>query len=280
MIKNRTLLYYMAENSDSLLPSDTQVSNIADKDWYKELKPFFNDLIWQYYSDRVVFVDTRFKLESSDQEMINNIIRSFAINLKTRNYEYEKLYDTTILEYNPIWNVDSVTGTIHEQTYNDTTNQSKSGSDTIHNTGDDTIEHKGDNNVVHGGYDEVEYEKDTQNYVNTYDSIDYTPPAEYPESHTHEKDDKNKTSYNSNDRTYFASDDKTKYNSDHETEYDSAVDGTKDSFQRDLDLVIRQGNQGVTMTQDMMNKEREVALFDFFKKVVHDCVNTCTYAVE
>ena len=34
------------------------------------------------------------------------------------------------------------------------------------------------------------------------------------------------------------------------------------------------------MTQDMINKEREVALFDFFKKVVHDCVNTCTYAVE
>ena len=280
MVKNRTLLYYMTENSDSLIPSDQQVSNIATKDWYIALKPFFNDLIWQYYSDRVVFVDTRFKLDASDQDIISNIIRSFAINLKTRDYEYEKLYDTTILEYNPIWNVDGVTGTIHEQTYNDATNQSKSGSDTLHNTGNDNIIHGGNNNIEHRGSDEVEYEKDTKNYVNTYDSIDYTPPAEYPESHTHEKDDKNKTTYNSNDKTNFNSNDKTEYNSDHETEYDSAIDGTKNSFQRDLDLVIRQGNIGVTMTQDMIAKERDTAMFDFFKKVVHDCVNTCTYAVE
>ena len=280
MLKNRTLLYYMTENSDSLQPTDLQVNNIANKDWYKALKPFFNDLIWQYYADRVVFVDTRFKLEASDQDIINNIIRSFAINLKTRDYEYEKLYDTTILEYNPIWNVDSVTGTIHEQTYDDTTNETKSGSDTLRNTGNDNIQHQGNNNVEHRGHDDVEYEKDTQNFVNTYDSIDYTPPAEFPESHTHEKDDKNKTTYNSNDQTNFASNDKTIYNSNHKTEYGGIVDGSKNSFQRDLDLVIRQGNQGVTMTQDMMNKEREVALFDFFKKVVHDCVNTCTYAVE
>lgn len=280
MLKNRTLLYYMTENSDSLQPTDLQVSNVATKDWYKALKPFFNDLIWQYYADRVVFVDTRFKLEASDQEIITNIIRSFAINLKTRDYEYEKLYDTTILEYNPIWNVDGVTGTIHEQTYDDTTNETKSGSDTLRNTGNDNIQHQGNNNVEHRGHDDVEYEKDTQNFVNTYDSIDYTPPAEFPESHTHEKDDKNKTTFNSNDKTNFASNDKTVYNSKHKTEYGGIVDGSKNSFQRDLDLVIRQGNIGVTMTQDMINKEREVALYDFFKKVVHDCVNTCTYAVE
>lgn len=280
MLKNRTLLYYMTENSDSLQPTDQQVSNIANKDWYKALKPFFNDLIWQYYADRVVFVDTRFKLDDSDQDIINNIIRSFAINLKTRDYEYEKLYDTTTLEYNPIWNVDGVTGTIHEQTYDDTTNETKSGSDTLRNTGNDNIQHQGNNNVEHRGHNDVEYEKDTQNFVNTYDSIDYTPPAEYPESHTHEKDDKNKTTYNSNDKTNFASNDKTIYNSNHKTEYGGIVDGSKNSFQRDLDLVIRQGNIGVTMTQDMINKEREVALYDFFKKVVHDCVNTCTYAVE
>ena len=280
MLKNRTLLYYMTENSDSLLPTDLQVSNISDKDWYKALKPFFNDLIWQYYADRVVFVDTRFKLDASDQDIINNIIRSFAINLKTRDYEYEKLYETTILEYNPIWNVDGVVGTIHEQTYNDTTNQTKSGSDTLHHTGNDDTQHRGDNDLQHRGYDEVEYEKDTQNFVNTYDSIDYNPPAEYPESHTHEVDDENKTTYNSNDKTLFNSNDKTIYASDEETEYDSAVDGSKDSFQRDLDLMIRQGNIGVTMTQDMINKEREVALYDFYKLIVHDCVNTCTYAVE
>ena len=280
MMNNRSILYFLEKSNDDLLPSDAMVSNIANKEWYLAVKPFFNDLLWEYYSDRIVFIDNRFKCDDDANTLITKIKKSFAILLKTKDYTFEKMYNVTQLEYNPIWNVDGVVGTIHEQTYNDTTNQTKSGSDTIHNTGDDTIEHRGNNNVVHRGHDDVEYEKDTQNYVNTYDSIDYTPPAEYPESHTHEKDEKNKTTYNSNDKTHFLSDDKTKYDSDHETEYGGIVDGSKDSFQRDLDLMIRQGNIGVTMTQDMMKKEMEVALFDFYKTVVHECVNTCTYAID
>ena len=76
------------------------------------------------------------------------------------------------------------------------------------------------------------------------------------------------------------SDQKTKFNSDFETEYDSAMDGKKDVYQKDLDLNIRQGNIGVTMTQQMIEAERKVAMFDVFKKIVHDCVNTCTYSID
>ena len=279
-MKDRTLLYYMDHNNYSLTPSDMQVSDIYLEEWWIWLKPHFSDLIWQYYADRVVFIDQRFKCDDTDASIISKIIRAFAINLNTRNYEYKKLYETTQLEYNPIWNVDGVTGTIHETTYNDSTNETKSGSDTIHNTGNDDIQHRGDNDLQHRGYDEKEYEHDRQEYVNTYDSIDYDPPSEYPNNHIHDVDEENKTTYNSNDKTLYNSNDKTVYASDHETEYDSAVDGTKESYQKDLDLIIKQGNQGITMTQQMIDAERRVALYDFFKKVVHDCVNTCTYAID
>lgn len=289
----------MNKNNDSLLPPDSMVSNISTEDWFLLLKPHFTDLIWEYYSNRVVFVDDRFLLEADDTSIINNILRSFAICLKTKSYEFKKLHDTTLLEYNPIWNVDGVTGTIHEQTYEGNSTDSKSGSDITTHSGDDTLKRTGTDTTQKTGTDthntiashdaENSYETDQQQFVNTYDSIDYDPPAEYPSEHMHEQkddvineDDTDNTTitYNTTETTTHNTNDKNEYNSESETTYDTTNEGSTDHFQQDLDLVIRQGNIGVTTTQHMINEEREVALFDFFKHVVHECVNTCTYAVE
>lgn len=296
----RTLLYYLNKNNDTLLPDASQVLPIRNKEWYRELEEVFNDLIWEYYSDRVVFIDQRFKIDDDDDTIISNIKRSFAINLKTRNYEYDKLYETTLLEYNPIWNVDGVTGTIHETTSNETNNQTHSGSDTLHKDGDDTIEHRGYDEEDHSGYDKhdhggtdtLNYNRDQTNstYKTTYDSAVTDPPKDYlSERNTlqtgldndyNEYNSYNQDNYFSKVKDTYTSDQKTKYNSDFETKYDSAMDGTKDVYQKDLDLNIRQGNIGVTMTQQMIEAERKVAMFDVFKKIVHDCVNTCTYSID
>ena len=80
--------------------------------------------------------------------------------------------------------------------------------------------------------------------------------------------------------TKFNSNDKTNYNSNDKTEYNSEDNITRSDYRKDLDLSIRQGNIGVTMTQQMIDAERKVAMFDFYKKVVHDCVNTCTYSID
>lgn len=296
----RTLLYYMNHNNDSLLPDASQVLPVSNKDWYKALEPVFNDLIWEYYSDRVVFIDQRFRIDDDDAAIISNIKRSFAINLKTRDYEYEKLYETTLLEYNPIWNVDGVTGTIHETTSNEVNNQTHTGSDTLHKDGDDTIEHRGYDQEDHtgwdkhdhGGTDTLNYNRDQTNstFKSTYDSAVTDPPGDYlSERQTlqtgldndyNEYNSYTQDNYNSGIKDTYLSDQKTKFNSDFETEYDSAMDGTKDFYQKDLDLNIRQGNIGVTMTQQLIEAERRVAMFDVFKKIVHDCVNTCTYAID
>lgn len=305
-MNKRTLLYFLEKSNNNLLPSDEMVSNIASKEWYQAVKPFFNDLIWEYYSDRVVFMNSRFKCDDDADTLISKIKRSFAILLKTKDYTFDKMYNVTQLEYNPIWNVDGVVGTIHETSTNETIGHDKTGTDTTSHTGYDNLEKRGDNDIQHRGSDtdaKTGTEKfdtentgdsttsDAQHYVNTYDSIDYTPPAEYPESHDHTTNTEIKhdtttfntsdsTTYNSNDKTLFNSNEKQNYNSETEVEYNTSDDTEREEFKRDLDLMIRQGNIGVTTTQKMMNEELEVALFDFYKTVVHECVNTCTYAID
>ena len=296
----RTLLYYLSQSDDNLLPDDSQVSNIVDKDWYNAVKPFFNDLIWEYYSDRVVFVDQRFQLDAADEEIIANIKRSFATLLKTKNYEFEKLYETTLLEYNPIWNVDGVTGTIHEYTTDDTDTLTHSGTDRTKNTGNDDTQHRGtidldksgDDTLTHSGDVTVDHtiDEDTNVYDTTYDSAATTPPGEFLKEHTNFASDTDQdkttydntdtTTYDTNEKTTYMNNDKTIYDSQNETLYGHVETNTRKDFHQDLDLNIRQGNIGVTMTQQMINAERQVAAYDFYKKVVHDCVNSCTYAVE
>jgi hypothetical protein len=305
-MNNRSILYFLEKANDDLLPSDAMVSNIANKEWYLAVKPFFNDLLWEYYSDRIVFIDNRFKCDDDANTLINKIKKSFAILLKTKDYTFEKMYNVTQLEYNPIWNVDGVVGTIHETTGNESIGTTHTGSDTTSHTGDDTLKHTGNDTIEHKGTDTDAKtgtekfdttndgdttETDTKRYTSTYDSVDWTPPTEFPSSHdnvinTEKKHDtttfntSDTTTYNSSEKTTYLSDEKTQYNSDIEVTYDSSNDTSKKDFRRDLDLMIRQGNIGVTMTQDMMKKEMEVALFDFYKTVVHECVNTCTYAID
>ena len=289
-MNNRSILYFLEKSNDNLLPSDAMVSNIANKEWYLAVKPFFNDLLWEYYSDRIVFIDNRFKCDDDANTLISKIKKSFAILLKTKDYTFEKMYNVTQLEYNPIWNVDGVVGTIHETTGNESIGTTKTGSDTTSHTGDDTITHSGIDTDEKTGTEKFDTtndgdttETDTQRYVNTYDSVDWNPPAEFPSSHDYVKNTEKKhdtTTYNTKNTNTYGTTENTKYLSDLKTTYGTTDNTTKDDFKRDLDLMIRQGNIGVTMTQDMMKKELEVALFDFYKTVVHECVNTCTYAID
>ena len=283
-MNNRTLLYFMDHDADnSLLPSDSQVSTIKDKEWYTAVKPHFNDLIWEYYADRVVFIDSRFKCDDDAATLINKIKRSFAILLKTKDYTFDKLYETTQLEYNPLWNVDGVVGTIHETTANEEKAETHTGSDTLTRDGDDTHKKTGKDKTSIGETTDFTSDDGTEttDYTTTYDSTDSTPPAEYLEHRTNEETGRtDKTDVDRSEEIEYGSNDKLEYNSTHTTEYDTETGGTSERYQKDLDLVIRQGNIGVTKSTELLDDQRETVLFDFFKTVVHECVNTCTYAVD
>ena len=278
-MNDRTLLYYMGLNDDSLTPDSTQTLPINEKEWYVALKPYFNDLIWQYFTNRVVFIDDRFKFNDDDFNIIGKIKRAFAINLITKNYEYENLYNSTILEFNPLWNVDGVEGIIKEYTNESEGSNEISGTDSklTSNTGTitknetRTINKDGDNSDTYGGIDT------TDNSKATYDSGNHLYPTDssslgYGKTIDYSIDeDTTDTFHGGENRDLRGSD---------TTTHSSTNDNTNVTNHRELEMHIRQGNIGVTKSTELLEDYRNLSMFDFFKLVVKDCVNQCTYAVE
>lgn len=120
----------------TLTPTDEQMGSLATADWWTYVKPFFDDEIWQYYNERIVFLKPKFP-EDNYITTKQNIIRSFVINLKTKARQYERLYGVIMEDYNPLWNVDGVTGVVAEDTHTGTDTRAKSGYDTSALSGTD-----------------------------------------------------------------------------------------------------------------------------------------------
>ena len=104
-MKKHTLGYYMEKAGGSLMPSDTMLRGISNSDWWTVLSDYFDDLIWQYWPERQIFINDKFNIED-EAGTIANIKRAFAINLKSKAYKYKRLYDISKAEYNPLYNVD------------------------------------------------------------------------------------------------------------------------------------------------------------------------------
>lgn len=143
---------YFLDVNDTLTPSDASLGDIASSDWWVFLKPLFDDLLWMYYGDRVVFYNRRFP-EDNDQKCINNIIRTFIINLKTKAHNYDRLYDVYMQDYNPLWNVDGVTGIVTQDDHTGTDTRAKTGDDTVKASGTDTDTLSGSDVVSSDGSD-------------------------------------------------------------------------------------------------------------------------------
>ena len=265
----------MELNNDSLKPTDNQLMPIKDEDWWKALKPHFDDLLWLYYSDRVVFINEKFRKNMTDAETITNIIRSFAIFLKSKNYTFSKLYETTVLEYNPLWNVDGVEGhivensgdavSINKKTGSDGLNRNISGSDTRRGTNEKDINTSsrdgGQNNHTNSGttFDSGGNFLARERDVDTFG--------------------KTNTGSESEDGSFTENGTKTERVTDTNT-YNSQNKVTDTNENHTLEMTIRQGNIGVTKSTDLIDSQRETVLFDFFKYVVRMCVNVVTYAID
>ena len=63
-------------------------------------------------------------------------------------------------------------------------------------------------------------------------------------------------------------------------EYDSSNLETRDLANESHLTLRRYGNIGVTRSTELIDAERQTVLYDFYKKVVHDCINMVSYAVE
>ena len=149
--------------------------------------------------------------------------------------KWTKLYETTVLEYNPIWNVDGTETTTTAAQHTITT-------DTNHANTVVTSTELGRRSTTR---ERKEYPYDSDNGKPT-------------ESETVTEDPATDTRTDTNPETV----------SDHETNTDQYTVTHE-----------RHGNIGVTMTQDLIKKEREVSEFLLYEVVLPDVANFLTIPI-
>lgn len=313
MYKN--CLGYYLDNYDTLLPTDTQLGAVAETLWYQYIKGKFNDKVWADFYDREVFCNHKFP-SHDPATTYQNIITTIKIRLITKSRIYDRMFNAFMADYNPLWNVDGVTGRITESTHTGTDNISHTGTEshTLSNSGSNT-QSGNKTNVRTGSDTNVRTGSDTNvrtgSENNTKSGTDTTTHSKTTfDSGTFRETDKDTTQYGGIDthtitsiqdqRTYGNLQDQHTYNSLTDTETynnikDTYTSSATDSLSRnlseneiknlkdkDLEMIIRQGNIGVTKSSELLLDTLALyddLLMDFVHYVVNDCINQVSYAV-
>ena len=225
----------------------------------------------------------------SDQKKIVSIIEDtdaaveklhelFTLWIKDRKSGISKMLDALRKNYNPIWNVDGVEGTIHQSTHTGTDTDKKTGTDTTSGSETGTVTNTGNStNTRTGNETDTPTGKDINTGFNTtFDSSTFrdTPKTEASfenriDTHTYnevkdtfEVDSENPTTETRN----LANGGSTQYN--------SQTQKTLNLKDEDLDMKIRQGNIGVTSTQSLIRQQIDLTdLDDIITYAIHDFVH-------
>ena len=146
-------LEYYLDQFNTLTPTDTQVGSLVTQtDWWTPLKNQFDDLIWLYYPERTLFLNSRFNPEN-EASTYANILKSFAIWIKSKKTLLDMLWEVYIATFNPTWNVDAVIGTVSQDDHTGTDVSAKTGSDTSRQSGSDALQLSGSDVVAQSGSD-------------------------------------------------------------------------------------------------------------------------------
>lgn len=213
------------------------------------------NIIMKRYPSKRLFYGTLYNgvLETGQDNRAYNIIRSLVDSALMENkYKIDTLYNTTILEYNPIenYNRKQTTSTKEEGSASDT----RSGSEAREHGGSDTLSYSGETTTAPSG-----------TIRNTHYTTAFNEPSKFAD------DTKEETTYEEmqTKESFKDRSDKKEYNSNESLTYDVSNDRT---FANSVDIEdSTSGNIGVTTTQQMLESEREVAEFSVFA-VIADIV--------
>lgn len=180
-------------------------------------------------------------------------------------YKYKTLYATLNLDYNPIWNYDGTNTTTRTLSHTGTDTLNRTGTDTYDKSGSDTLTHTGTDSNSSSGTTSGTATESTTTFDSTsfFDTAKTITSSETSTSSTDTKDLTDTTTYGGKDTNTKNLTDTTTY----------------DTSDKEEITEIKGGNQGVTTTQQMINEEREVAVFSFIYQVAKDVSNYITYAV-
>lgn len=304
MIRGIRYVGYYIDNYENILPSDESLGAIASAPWYVFIKPLFNDYVWNNFYSRELFDNPRFTRDDPD-EILANIIKTILIHFRSKHRIYDRMFDAYMKDFNPLWNVDGVVGEIRETMHTGTDTDKKTGTDTLNMTGTDTLTKSGKEALTKSGKEtntrngkrEVEYqgaEVDvTSNTTFNDDTFRLANKVErgYSTEQGHERKD-SETYTNLKDEVEFTNrKDETTFTDRSDTETRAMVDTQNYNSQNqktlnlkdsDLFMQIRQGNIGVTRSDELIEKALELygsELYDFVHYVVNDTLNQISYCI-
>lgn len=264
---------------------------------------YINSYIFKNYGRRKIF-DEYFESFSKYENTSGEIAWILALMfddihacVNANIYRWSNLVKSTLLDFNPLWNVDGVTGEIRETTH--------TGTDTDTKSGFDKVEHDGYYSDTKSGNHELEYLGEKYNEklgreITANTGTDTTTTSRT----TTESDDwwgaeKNatlngktstltingmsdgspfqETEYfeNRKDKTTF-NNEKNKHDIDYDdkTTYNSSISKLLNLYDKDLFMQIKQGNIGVTTTTKLLTEFRDYVNFKIVDIISKDIVNS------
>lgn len=233
---------------------------------------------------------------------VNMLHAVFTQWLADREHAFTKMYEAMIAEFNPLWNVDGVEGTVTKETHTGTNVNAKNGKDTLQASGSDVDRLSGSDTSTLSGSDTTKHDITKDDIVRTgseqvgksgddtdttrvatfdsnnalnperdvktdYNSTEETTYNSVKDAHT--LDSQDRVTYGKSDQMVYGKVDTTNYGRKDETTYNSSNTETKNLVDEFLEMKIRQGNIGVTKSTDLIEsqlslRDRWDHLIDYF----------------
>lgn len=253
----------------------------------------FQSVLSDYISFNHGNLNIRYTLEDpvkNNPSILQNIIVNWY---NSHKYQYETLYNTTLLKYEPLQNYDrteEITDNTERKGINDTTFGSRTDTSIINNTTNIGAQDNTntDNETTKIGVINTETNSSTskkgsesnEKEVAPYDAETYYNQEKDTLSFTNRTDTNNSTT-TTNARTDTRTNNSTEKVG---ARKDTTESSTSNTFGEHTDATSRNenekythtshmyGNIGVTTSQQMLQSEREVAYFNFVSIVAHDII--------
>lgn len=253
----------------------------------------FQSVLSDYISFNHGNLNIRYTLEDT---VINNpsILQNIIVNwYNSHKYQYETLYKTTLLKYEPLQNynrTEEIEDTTSRTGTNDTTFGSRTDTSTTNNTTNTGAQDNTntDNETTKIGKINTETNSSTSKKGSESNEKEVAP-YDAETYYNQEKDTLSFTNRTDTNTSATTTDARTDTRTNNSTEkigarIDTTESSTSNTFGGHIDATSRNenetythtshmyGNIGVTTSQQMLQSEREVAYFNFVSIVAHDII--------
>lgn len=242
--------------------------------WYLFISNDITRYMSYWYGKKEIFDDLLTDEKILDADAITRIKDCIDLCLMSNTYKFDHLWKLYTANYNPIWNVDGTETTTREKVNTGTQEDKLSGKDTLAKSGTEKNSKSGYDDVTQTGNIKAENSGGIQEARTTFDSdtdYDTNKTTDTTATTTTYNSKKDQTNYNSSDTLSFT-------NRKDETTFGKTNTRTDNLNESETITHIRGGNIGVTMTQDMEEKELSWTLkFKLLEMIIRDIVYSIAY---